>query len=294
MGSMQKVMQKLRSKGETPPTEAADAGVAPAGDDAPADAGTGAPMFVAEPRPDAEPAAGSAPLDTKKIDPALVTIHDRFSSVAEQYRSLRARLFNMNPEKRRQVIVITSSLPQEGKSVTTVNLGMALAESGETATVLVDADFRRASIARMLSLKPRPGLAELIRGEAELADVLQRTHLPNLKVVSAGGCEGKDYGALVGSAATETVFDQLRERFDYALVDTPPVNTVSDVSMLAPHCDGAMLVVEMGRTAEPTAQEAVRTLQTTGVKMLGCVLSRARKQRGHYYERYYSYYYKGD
>ena len=160
--------------------------------------------------------------------------------------------------------------------------------------VIADADFRRASIARMLGIEAQPGLAELVRGTAQLSEVLRPTPFPNLKVITSGSTTDKNYGELVGASAIRATLARLRERFDYTFLDTPPVNTVSDVSMLAPHCDGVMLMIEMRRTSEPTVQEAVRTLQTTNAKILGCILSRYDSQRGHYYERYYSYYYNCD
>lgn len=285
---MTKIMQKLRERARSGGSD----GNSPTGT-GPAAAAEG---FVAEPNAEAA-ALETAPLhpttrelDLRRVDSALITLHNRHAPISEQYRSLRARLLNMNPDQQHQLILITSSMPQEGKSVTTVNLGVALATGQELSVVIGDADFRGASVARMLGLEPRPGLAELIHGTAGLNDVLQPTHLPNLKVVAAGGEDQEDYAALVGCAGARTALQALRERFDYVLLDTPPVNTVSDVSMLAPHCDGIILVVEMQRTPEPTVHEAVRTLQTTNVKLLGCVLSRVPRQPGQYYERYYNYY----
>jgi receptor protein-tyrosine kinase len=293
---MYKVMQKLRAKSEEGGNPAAASPGAPA---APADTSkareTGASAFVPESSAAAETTgAQTRNWDMERLDKALVALLEPYSGVSEQYRSLRARLLSMNPQSQHQVIAITSSLPQEGKSVTTVNLGMVMAEGGEHHVLIADADFRRTSIARMLALDPQPGLAELIRGTVSLSEVLRPTHLPNLKVVTAGAPGSRSYGDLVGTPAARSVLAQLREQFDYAFLDTPPVNTVSDVSLLAPHCDGAILVIEMGRTPEPTVHEAVRTLQSTNVKTLGCLLSRCPNQRGYYYERYYNYYYQSD
>lgn len=247
------------------------------------------------------PSTENCPIDTSTIewdagnlDPSLVTFHEKYSSTSEQYRSLRARLLNMNAQRKHQVIGITSSLPQEGKSVTTLNLGMVMAEDNDQKILLIDADFRRASLARMFGISPKPGLAELIRGTATLADVVRPTHYPNLKIITSGGTTDKNYGALLGASAVRPVLQRARELFDYSFVDTPPVNTVSDVGMLAPHCDGVIIVIEMRRTPEHSVLEAVRTLQTTNVKILGCLLSRYDDQRGHYYERYYSYYYNNE
>ncbi|MCH8807811.1 MAG: hypothetical protein IH986_17235 [Planctomycetes bacterium] len=96
--------------------------------------------------------------------------------------------------------------------------------------------------------------------------------------------------SLLGGSLLRSALEQFRGAFDYTFVDTPPITTVADVGLLAPHCDGAILVIEMRRTPEPAVQQAVRTLQTNNVKILGTVLSRFRDHRTQYYGRYYNYY----
>jgi capsular exopolysaccharide synthesis family protein len=185
-------------------------------------------------------------------------------------------------------------VPREGKSVTTVNLGLVMAEGGEHNILIADADFRRTSLARMLGIKGAPGLAELVRGEAELSEVLQPTPCPNLKIIPAGTSAGKSYAELLSGPPARAILADFRALFHYTFLDTPPVTTVSDVSMLAPHCDGTIMVIEMRRTPEPTVQQAVRTLQTNNVKVLGCILSRHPDRPSRYYDRYYYNYYRND
>jgi len=315
---MQKVMKKLRAKpleeasetlvpAETAPDQADSTPTDPAPGDQTAFAPDPAAMQIpneTEPAPAPDSPANTSRTDDEllitnrtiewdanNLDPSLVTYFEKYSSTSEQYRSLRARLLNMNSQLDHQMIGVTSSLPQEGKSVTTLNLGMVMAEGRDQNILVIDGDFRRASIAHMLGISPKPGLAELIRGEADLAKVIRPTHNPNLKIITCGGIADKNYGELLGAASVGPVLKRLRRLFDYSFLDTPPVNTVSDVSMLAPHCDGVVLVIEMRKTPEPSVLEAVRTLQTTNVKIMGCLLSHYDDQRGHYYERYYNYYY---
>lgn len=226
--------------------------------------------------------------DASKIDPAVVAFHASGTDACEQYRSVRARLLSTNRSELHQVVAVTSSIPREGKTTSVMNLGMVMAEGGERNILLVDADFRRASISAMIGAESLPGLAELLRGEAELADVLQPSPLPNLKILTAGRTPDKKYSELLGGSALRKTFEAIRAAFDYAFVDTPPVTTMSDVSMLAPHCDGALMIVQMRRTPEPIVQQAVRTLQTNNVKILGCVLARYREKRAHY-DSYYGY-----
>lgn len=227
-----------------------------------------------------------------KIDPAVIAFHDRYSPICERYRATRARLLSMNPQGMHQIIAITSSIPQEGKSVTTANLGLVMAESGEHKVCVLDADFRRSTLGRMLGCDRRPGLAEVFRGKLTLTEALIPTPFPNLKILGPGNVTAKSYTELLSTPTARDVLSRLRAAFDYTLLDTPPVNTVSDVSMLAPHCDGALVVVEMRRTPEPAVQQAVRTLQANNVKLLGCLLSRFADHRTRYYDRYYDRYYQ--
>jgi capsular exopolysaccharide synthesis family protein len=226
-----------------------------------------------------------------RVDPVVIPFHNRYSAICEQYRSVRARLLTMNAARAQQVLVVSSSIPEEGKSVTTVNLSLVMAEGGEHRILLVDGDFRRGAVARMLGIPSQPGFADVLRGDISLEEALQPTPFPNLKILPAGQVVNGAYSDLLGGPATANVLEEFRAAFDYALVDTPPITTVSDVCLLAPHCDGALVVIEMRRTPEPTVQQAVRTLQSNNVKILGCVLSRFRERGAGYYEHYYSSYY---
>ncbi len=212
--------------------------------------------------------------DAARIDPVITLFHQRYAPISEQYRGVRARLLATNASQAAQAIVVTSAVPGEGKTAATINLGLALAEGGEHRVLIADADFRRTSVARMLGAEDRPGLADVLRGEATLGQALQPTPLPNLKLLPAGTVSAQDFSELLGGTNVATTLDDLRLGFHYVLLDTPPVTTVSDVSLLAPNCDGALVVVWMRRTPEPLVQQAIRTLQANNVKVLGCLLSR--------------------
>lgn len=318
MGSMTKVMQKLQDAEADAAALAADVDSAPAAGFDAAPAGSDTPTvsesdftpeaktpataatsgFVAAPLratapPTPQPGTNGQAVawDAQRVDPVVVAFHDRYSAICEQYRSVRARLLTMNPTHVPQLVAITSAIPEEGKSVSTLNLGLIMAEGGEHQILIADADFRRSSIGRMLGVPDHPGLAEVLRGELTLEAALRSTPFPNLKLLPAGRVRENAYGEMLNGPNTAAVLGSLRERFDYAFIDTPPVTTVSDVSQLAPYCDGAILVVEMRRTPEPTVQQAVRTLQANNVKILGCVLSRYRDRGAGYYANYYSSYY---
>lgn len=309
MGSMTRVMQKIQEvSSESEPIQP-DEAAAPATMGRNEATETRSGFVAGEPQPEpAQPAstphesAGrpsgpvqpdgqSAVWNAQRIDPSVVAFHDPYSAVSEQYRSVRARLLTMNAGHVPQVLAITSAIPEEGKSVTTLNLGLVMAEGGEHRILVVDADFRRTSLARMLGIPAEPGLAEVLRGEVRLESALQPSPLPNLHVLPAGKVVNSAYGELLGGAGVSAILGELRSAFDYTFVDTPPVTTVSDVCLLAPHCDGAVVVIQMCRTPEPTVQQAVRALQANNVKIVGTILSRFRERGSGYYEHYYSSYY---
>lgn len=307
MGSMTRIMQKIQEDGA--PVECVqpdDAAVTTSESAVLEDRAPRAPYsFVAETpsagaeaRDDKPRASGRAPVesargaatvwDARRVDPVVVAFHDPYSAICEQYRSVRARLLTMNAAHEPQVFAITSAIPEEGKSVSTLNLSLVMAEGGEHRILVVDADFRRTSLARMLGIAAEPGLAEVLRGEVLLERALQPSPIPNLQVLPAGKVVNSAYGELLGGPGVGAVIEQLRGMSDYTFVDTPPVTTVSDVCLLAPYCDGAVVVIQMCRTPEPTVQQAVRTLQANNVKIVGTILSRFRDRGSGYYERYYS------
>jgi capsular exopolysaccharide synthesis family protein len=309
MGSMARVMQRIEEDHSGPelaePGDAAVARSAFAGSESPETEARSA-FIATEPEPTpgertstsrsaAESGASNdqtATWDAQRVDPVVVAFHDPYSAICEQYRSVRARLLTMNPTHSRQVLAITSAIPEEGKSVSTLNLGLIMAEGGEHRILVVDADFRRTSLARMLGVSAQPGLADVLRGDMRLADALRPSPVPNLHVLTAGQTTGGAYAELLSGQCVANLVDELRNTFAYTFVDTPPVTTVSDVCLLAPHCDGAILIVQMGRTPEPTVQQAVRMLQANNVKTIGTILSHVRERGSGYYEHYYSYYHR--
>lgn len=252
---------------------------------------SGAPRSATAAPPKRAPKQPPGAWNPQRVDPVIVAFHDRYSAVCEQYRSVRARLLTINTSRAAQVIGITSAIPEEGKSVTALNLSLVMAEGGEHRILLADADFRRASIARMLGIPEQPGLAEVLRGEIGLAQALQPTPFPNLKVLTAGRAGENGYAELLGGNAIAAALEEFRNGFDYTFLDTPPITTVSDVCLLAPQSDGVIVVIQMRRTPEPTVQQAVRTLQANNIKILGSILSRYRERGAGYYEHYYSSYY---
>ncbi len=223
------------------------------------------------------------------VDESIVVYHDKCSELTEQYRALRARITAQNSTGENQILAITSSIPREGKSVTTMNLSWVMSEIRHFKVLMIDGDFRRSSLAKMMNVPEYPGLADLLRDECRLSDVIRPTPLPNLHIITAGTTQGFNAAELLSSQKIGNVFSECRRRYQYTFVDTPPASTVSDASVLASWCNGVLFVVRMGRTPEPVAQATLRALQANNVHILGCVAA-GRCHRTGTYGRYYGYY----
>ncbi len=232
---------------------------------------------------------------------SLVPFHERSSLITEQYRSLRTRLLSQNPNYEHRVIAITSAVPKEGKSVTTLNLGCILAEIRHLKVLVIDGDFRRSSLATMLNQSEGPGLAEVLGGRAEFDQVVRSTPIPNLKFIPAGNTHKRSAAELLTAAAAKTVFRRLQNEYHYVIVDTPPATTVTDVGIIGQLCDGVILVVRLHRTDEQAAKRAARLLNANNIPVIGCLLVGRDGPPGRYgygygyaynYYRYYRYYRK--
>lgn len=224
-----------------------------------------------------------------EIHEAVVAYHDKATEITEQYRSLRARLIAQNSTGENQVVAITSSIPREGKSVTTLNLSWVMSEVRHFRVLMLDGDFRRSSLASMLGISEFPGFADLLRGESRLEDVIRPTPVPNLQIITAGTTQEFNAAELLSTQKTGSILQELKRRYHYVFVDTPPASTVSDASVLAPWCTGVLFIVRMGKTPERIAKSTVRQLQANNVHILGCVLA-GHRDNSTRYRRYYGYY----
>lgn len=249
---------------------------------------------------DDETSAEPKPL-VQGLSESLVPYYDRSSLITEQYRSLRTRLLSQNPNYEHRTFAITSAIPREGKSVTTLNLGCILAEIRHLKVLVVDGDFRRGSLAQMLNQAEGPGLADLLSGTASYHDVIRSTAIPNLMFIPAGDTRHRSAAELLTASDTHAAFHRMQNEFHYTIVDTPPATTVSDVGIIGQMCSGVIIVVRLHRTAEIAAKRAVRLLQVNNIPIVGCLLIGRDPPGGRYayaygygysYYRYYDYYRK--
>ncbi len=212
----------------------------------------------------------------------------------EQFRSLRSRIFELRDISPLKSILVSSGLPQEGKSFISTNLALSLARHKNSKVLLIDGDMRRYTLHQILGCESHPGLADYLGGKASIVEVMQRPEplqapapgvtpmLPNLTFI-AGGNGGDKAADLSGSPRFGELIRQAAPHFDWIIVDSSPVLPVSDAVNLARSCDGVLLVARGGVTKFPVAQRAQSELKASNI--LGFVLNAVQEmpQVGNYY-----------
>ena len=211
------------------------------------------------------------------------------SPVAESFRVLRTSVLLSTADHPPQVILITSPQPSEGKTSTAINLAIALAQKG-TKVLVLDADFRRPSIARALQLDNGRGLSTVLTGAAAPSEVVcQFPEIPALWALPTGP-RPPNPAELLSSTAMANLLNEVRREFAFVVIDSPPVVLITDATILASMVDGVLLIAESEKTARSAVVRACRTLSLSGGRLLGTVLNKVDSRRDGYYGHYdYSY-----
>lgn len=221
----------------------------------------------------------------------LIVAMDPLDPAAEAYRNLRMNLTFMGTEDEPvRSVLFSSPGPSEGKSTTAINFAVMLAQQGQRVLV-VDADLRRPSLHRALDVLREPGLTNLLIGDAEPRETIRPNVLPNLDFLPSGPFPPNP-SELLNSKAMGRLIEELEQRYDQIVIDSPPVLAVTDAAVLAVHTDGAVLVLRSGETEQRTAERSVEQLRRVGVKVFGAVLnevSAASPDESYYLQYYYSY-----
>lgn len=219
----------------------------------------------------------------------LVTQVRPQSQMAESYRALRTSLLLSNLGAPPKVIVVTSALPQEGKTTTSINTAVVLAQKG-VRVLLIDADLRRPSIHKTLGMGPHSGLSNVLTGSATLEHAISRTSiLPNLFVLAAG-TPPPNPAELLASSNMRDVLNQLREQYDHIVIDTPPSLSVTDAVVLSPRADAVVLVIRSGKTTKQALRRSRDILMQVNAKVVGVLLNAVDLSSPDYY---YYYEYRG-
>ncbi|HEV3308472.1 MAG TPA: polysaccharide biosynthesis tyrosine autokinase [Candidatus Sulfotelmatobacter sp.] len=209
------------------------------------------------------------------------------SQMAESYRALRTSLLLSNLGAPPKVIMVTSALPQEGKTTTSINCAVVLAQKG-IRVLLIDADLRRPSIHKTLGMGPRSGLSNVLTGSATLESAITRSSiLPNLDVLPAG-TPPPNPAELLASTNMRDVLQDLRGHYDHIVVDTPPTLSVTDAVVLSPRADAIVLVIRSGQTTKQALRRSRDILMQVNAKVSGVLLNAVDLSSPDYYY-YYEY-----
>jgi len=223
------------------------------------------------------------PANLPKFDCNILDAPD--SQLAESYRAVRTALLFSNGDIPPKVILVTSALPQEGKTTVSLNSAIALAYQGAK-VLLIDADLRSPEVHACLGVPPEPGLGELLSGEAELpAQAAACPQVPNLFVLPAGRRRLRP-AEVLGSVRMRDLLNTCRARFDFVVIDTPPVLAVTDAVVLSKSADGVLLVVRSAQTSEQSLLRARDLLLRVNARIAGVLVNRANLHSSDYYDWY--------
>ncbi len=212
--------------------------------------------------------------------------------VKEAYKALRTNLIFSLPDQGGKVVLVTSACAGEGKSLNCMNIAISFAETGAKVCV-VDCDMRKPNVARLNNEKGSPGLSNVLVHINELDDVIKKSSYPNLDLIFSGDIPPNP-AELLTSSKMDEVCDILVSRYDYVFIDTPPVNVVTDVSLLAGKANGVLLVVRQGQTTKEDLADAVHQLQFIKTRILGVLLNDIKMVgRKKSYKYRYRYRYSG-
>ena len=217
------------------------------------------------------PLLGGIAFDPSAQKRPLIVHADPRSPRAESFRSLRTNLQVLNIEGGPRSFVVSSAGPGEGKSTTTANLAIALAETGAR-VALVDGDLRLPRVADYMGIEGGVGLTDVLIGRVELAEALQKWGRGQLFVLTSGPVPPNP-SELLGSVAMDHVLAALTEHFDYVLIDAPPLLLVTDAAVLSKKTRGVILAAASGKTKKQDLTGAIRSLETAGGQLLGLVVT---------------------
>ncbi len=226
--------------------------------------------------------------ETEDVRDLIVERKTRSTS-AEAFRSIRTNLLLSSAEHRPGVILVTSPGPFEGKSLISINLALILAQTGER-VLLIDGDMRKPRIHKVFGLGDLKGLSTLLTGHSDIKEVIFESGIQNLYLLPSGP-KPPNPAELLASGRMAEIITELRKRFEYMVIDSPPLIAVTDSALLSKIVDGVVMVLKAGQTTKEIAKRASKNLREINAKIIGAILNDVDFERDRYYY-YYPYYYK--
>ncbi|HUT99251.1 MAG TPA: polysaccharide biosynthesis tyrosine autokinase, partial [bacterium] len=241
-------------------------------------------------------AIGTIPKATEEFEELgegrLIVLENPRSPIAETYRIIRTNIQYFSIDKQIRVLSITSPSKGEGKTTTTANLGVSIAQQGYK-TLLVDTDLRKAKMHRFFNIPNTPGFTELILGDRTDEEVIRPTRVENLFILPSGH-PPPNPSELLSSRRTQDILERFRQEYEKVILDTSPVLAVTDPAILGTLVDGTILVIEAETSEAEAVKEAVSLLKNARAQILGFVLNKVDLTRTYKSHRYYHYYHHDD
>ena len=218
----------------------------------------------------------------------MVTRFSRRSHVVEAYRGVRAGIEFTSPDKPIRCVVVTSTMPGEGKTLTGINLSVVMAEMGRS-TVLIDADMRRPMLHKVFDKPREPGLTNVLMGQVELDTVMNETGVEKLWVVTCGKIP-PDPVKVLGAMRMRELIRELSEKVDFVVIDAPPILAGTDAMVVGREVDGVILVVQLGKTIGEMLERVKQMTESMRVKLIGAIVNNVKGSDMYGYYQYYHYY----
>jgi protein-tyrosine kinase len=219
----------------------------------------------------------------------LITLDDPKSPASEAYRVLRTNIQFMSVDKPVKIVVISSAIPEEGKSSTVSNLAVILAQGGSR-TLIIDADLRKPMMHKLFNLDNRKGLTNILALHEDYQEYINRGPHNNLDILTCGAIPPNP-SELLASSKMKEFLGEIRNQYDYILIDAPPIGAVADAAVLSTAADGVILVAASGQVKSDFLRRAKEQLEQVNANILGVVLNKVSGRTGNGYSYYYYYRY---
>lgn len=195
--------------------------------------------------------------------------------VTEAYRTARANIEFSLVEAKCKTILVSSPNPMDGKTTTAINLAAAFAKQVDKKALLIDCDLRRPRVKKYLNIKSKTGLSEYLCKKVPIEDLINETDIEDLSVI-CGGDVPPNPAELLASKKMESLMTTLKSTFDYIIIDSPPLNIVTDALSITPYCDGVAAVVREKNSQYRDIDKMLEKIEMSGAKMLGFILNGAK------------------
>ena len=222
----------------------------------------------------------------------LISLSDPKSSASEAYRGLRTGILFSTPGHSPRSLLITSSGPQEGKTITSSNLAVTMAQSGQK-ILMLDCDMRKPRLHKIFNCDKGQGMSNILVGEGDWRKLKVPTQIPNLEIIPSGPIPPNP-AELIGSDRMKTLIAEILQEYDRVLIDSAPIVAVTDSVVLSRFVEGVLLVIQVGVTARDIIANSIRQLQDVQAHLLGAVLNAVNIGKDSYYYYQYYYYYYGE